>query len=311
MSGSGPVLRPHHGASRDGLGAPHSPSHSAEAPVRRASIGGFLAVVVLAALLALLASCSHAPAPAGSPTVPANAEAVLAQLDDWQAPSLLEGRGLVRLFVDDRSLPSLNARFAIRDSGGGLLSLRPGMLSPVLNLWFEPEEWSLFLPRMKVFARSGGGDDSLGAAIGRLAAYLVSPQRLAKGIQDADTSSRGGAILLRGRSPVREAGARQAEIWLHGAGPAVSRWSLWTSSGESVVRVAYDPPMGGAEYQGRIDFLVPGLGIRGALEVREWKRGGKQPSPPPEPGRDWEEIDPADVPDLLKGVSESERGDEQ
>lgn len=265
----------------------------------------FCLALVLAA--APFPSCSRAPAPVAIPTAPLDPAAVREALDRWEAPPVLQGRGLVRLWVEDRSLPSLNARFVVQEAGGGLLSLRPGMLSPVLDLWFGPEEWTLFLPRMKVFAHGGGGgEDSLRPAIGKLGAYLLLPLTLAREMREAETTARDAALIFRGRSPVSEGGARLAEIWLDGGSLAVSRWSLSSSSGESIVRVAYDPPMDAGEYRGRIDFLLPGLGVRGSLEVRELKPGQWVPGSSPAPKEDWEEIEPEEIPDLLQGVVETE-----
>jgi len=257
------------------------------------------------ALSAVLWGCSRAPSPAVAPLVrPADRAGVEAAVARWVPDRALEGRGLLRLIAGGEEVPTLNARFSVFGLGGATLILRPGMLPPVLQLWSGSAAWSLLLPRQRLFAEArdpGAGDDEMpAAAVGRLAVYLFSPQTLARDLDGRQIVPHEASWLMRGTLGELSGRAHLAEVWVDPAQFAVSRWSLLSETGESMIRVAYEPPFAGAGYKGTIRFLVPALNVQGSLEIRELRPSDRDPGAPPEPPGDWERLALEEVPGFLR-----------
>jgi len=236
---------------------------------------------------------------------PLDESTLLTALRADRSTEVLEGRGLLRVEAGDESVPGLNARFVVSTSGGGMLQLRPGVLPPVLNLWAGTDSWILLLPRQKLFSQASPGRDPSGdaAALGRLASGLFAPQAMAADLLAPSVLRHDGQFILRGHPASPGSIPGEVEVVIDARTLAVSRWSLLAANGESLVRVAYEPPLVGPDFRGAIFFLLPALDIRGSLEIRELRPAGRTPSAMPVPPPTWQSVPPDDLPDVLRSLA--------
>jgi hypothetical protein len=258
-----------------------------------------MTVVGALALTLLLGSIGCRP-PRPAPPVPA-ADSLMAMLAAPSGAAPLEGSGPLRLKLPGRSLPVVTARFVVSPDSARA-TLRPGALAPVLSLWCAADGWQLMLPRQRaVVAGSAAGPDRIDVA--RLFWYLLRPRALALDLTAPEALASGGRWILRGRVDALGAWARGAEIEIDPATRAVVRWSIGLASGESALRVAYDPPVLEARAGTGIGFVVPALGGRGDLTLSRIRRSSAQPVPRPSIPPGWEVLTTEDVPRLLEALS--------
>ena len=276
------------------------------------------------AVLLVLAGCARPVAPPPRVIGPVSESTLLASLASAKPERMLEGRGLLRMRAGGEDLPTLNARFLIADSGAGSLQLRPGVLPPVLNLWMGGDSWMLLLPRQKLFSRAaatmkdvmapgtefeemldtaGGGSRLSSVPVGRLVAYLFAPQAMAGSLERPEIVRHGDEFVLRGPAPAVGEDETEIEVAVDARTLGVPRWSLQTADGESLLRVAYEPPFSGPGFRGSILFLVPALDARGRLECRELRPSDHAPPAAPAAPEEWRYIPPDELPGLVHSLA--------
>ncbi|MCK4413673.1 MAG: hypothetical protein KAY32_09020 [Candidatus Eisenbacteria sp.] len=263
------------------------------------------ALILLSGALAGSGCRREAPPPRLGP-VPGDIGALQSALAARTPPEALEGKGSVHLSLHDEDLPALDARFLISALHGGRVALRPGILPPVLGLWFDSQGWSLRLPRQRLACESRGEGPIAPQSMMRLGRYLFQPQSLVEDLVAPRRIDRGAEWVLRGRLRQLSEEMDVAEIWIDPRTLGVSHWGLAARNGETLLRVAYEPPLEDADYRGLIRIVLPGLGLRGQLGVRELKQGEPTLKPVPLLPAGWDVLSPEELPDLLGGFADRE-----
>lgn len=213
----------------------------------------------------------------------------------------MEGSGTLRVTVRGRDLPAVTARFA----GGpesGRVSLRPGILQPVLGLWATRADWEVRLPLQRVVV-AGGSDDAMPIALARVLWYVVCPRDLVADLSAPQFHAAAGRHVLRGRLDRLGDWVRAVEVWSDPSGEGIERWSLWLRSGESALTVAYGRPLLQAVPGSVAAVAIPALGVRGSLTFTQVRSQSAQsiPRQPVPPG--WECLPADSLFPLLEGLS--------
>jgi hypothetical protein len=263
----------------------------------------------LAAVLIVAAIGCRPPVPsAGVP--PADPASLRARLSAT-TPPVLAARGTLRLEIEGRRFPALNAHLAVRRRGGGSLMLRPGVLAPVLTLWAGERQWSLRLPRERVAFEAGPADEESGeppavlsaGMLARIGWYLVSPATLAGDLVDPEVISREQMWILRGRIGDGPRFVRAAEVWIDPVSGGIALWGLLDARGRSLVRVAYDPPFESGQAASRISFSAEPLQARGELLLRALGPADAPSSTCPPLPADWRRLSAEELPDYLESLT--------
>jgi len=224
------------------------------------------------------------PRPARLPLErPPTAESVRTGLARVPAPPGVEGSGALQVTLLGRKLPGVTARFCGAPDSGRV-TLRPGILSPVLALWASGTDWRVGLPpRHVVVIGDAVGPDEIRLA--RLLWYIVCPRDLAADLTAATCRASDEGWILRGRLGDLGAWVRAVELQLDPSGEGIGRWSLWLATGSSAFSVAYDRPLLVATTGTAISFVAPPLGARGILTLNQFRISSTQqivrPSVPP------------------------------
>lgn len=234
---------------------------------------GFLALTVALGL----GGCRPPRPAAAPPATPLAIDAVLANLRRVSAPLGMEGSGTLRVKVKDRDLPAVTARFA-GSPDSGRVSLRPGILPPVLGLWASRDDWEVRLPVQRVVV-AGGSDSSTPVRLARLLWYVVCPRDLVADLTAPQFHEVSGRWVLRGRLDRLGDWVRAVEVWCDPGGQGIERWSLWVASGESALSVAYGRPLMQAVPGSALAFTAPALGVRGNLAFTQLRSSAAQPIP--------------------------------
>jgi len=266
------------------------------------------AALALAALLSPVGCRPPQPAAPRIPSPPAPA-ALQAALARAPVPPGLEGSGVLHLELLGRAAPAMTARFALAPDSGRA-TLRPGMLPPILSLWISSRDWQLRLPRQRVvvLGTSEAADAGAGATdLARLLWYVLVPRALAAELADPQLLETKEGWILKGPVPRLASWARGAEIWVDPVTLAIERWSLWPSSGECVLRLAYDPPVAEIASGHVISFVGAWLGARGDLTLNQIRSGAIQLTSRQLVPDGWTSIPPSDLPGWLQGLSEPTR----
>ena len=255
---------------------------------------------VLAAVLGLAACRPPRPAVA-PPAAPLASDAVLAALQRVPAPPGMEGSGTLRVTVQGRDLPAVTARFA-GSPDSGRVSLRPGILPPVLGLWASRSDWEIRLPMMRAVV-SDGSDSSTPVRLARLLWYVVCPRDLVADLTAPQFRAAAGRWVLRGRLDRLGDWVRAVEVWSDPAGEGIERWSLWLRSGESALSVAYGRPLLQAAPGSAVAFAAPALGVRGSLTFTQLRSASPQPIPRLPVPHGWARLPADSLLPLLEGFS--------
>jgi len=211
------------------------------------------------------------------PATPLAVETVLANLRRVPAPLGMEGSGTLRVAVQGRDLPAVTARFA-GSPDSGRVSLRPGILPPVLGLWASRADWEIRLPIQRVVV-AGGSDSSTPVRLARLLWYVVCPRDLVADLTAPQLHAAAGRQVLRGRLDRLGDWVRAVEVWSDPTGQGIERWSLWLRSGESALSVAYGRPLLQVAPGSAVAFAAPSLGVRGDLTLTQIRSSAAQPLP--------------------------------
>jgi hypothetical protein len=297
-------------------------------PRRSGALRAFLALPALAALAVLLSISSGCRPPRPAPVLaPATPDSLCAWLGESAAPSAFSGKATLRITIDGRRVPALNAQFVVFREQGIRMVLRPGVLGPVLSLWVGEREWDLRFPRQQVaFAwgttaamraspppDAGGpeGADRLDrtgipspAALTRIGWCLVAPATLVGSLREPVLTEQGGRWILRGRLSQDFGAARSAEIWIDSGSRGIALWSLEDASGRTLARVAYDPPFESGSKECRMSFLLPGLDAQGGVAVERLAPHDDPPGPRPVLPSGWELIPSQELPEFLQRLTE-------
>jgi hypothetical protein len=140
----------------------------------------------------------------------------------------------------------------------------------------------------------------------RIGWLLLRPDALAADLEDPTWIPRGEAWVLRGRPATPVAGARLVELAIEPATQAVSLWALIGRSGESLLRVAYDPPLAPEDARSRLTLLAPGLQLRGTLRLHGLQATSLAGRAPPPLPLDWQVVSGEEVADVLAAWAEEQ-----
>jgi hypothetical protein len=98
-----------------------------------------------------------------------------------------------------------------------------------------------------------------------------------------------------------------AEIWIDPGTLAASHWGLSSQDGETLLRVAYEPPLAPGARRALLRIVLPSIGLRGSLGLTELAPAEPGGTPPPPLPARWELIPAQELPDLLRGFAAAER----
>ncbi len=296
----------------------HLPS-AANSPGSARRLLGFLictAAITAIASTALQGCRSRRPALLEHHVGSADAESLCVAVAGWPLPVSLQGKGNVRFRFEDRDLPLLNLRFALRDTGEVRALLRPGMFAPVLSLWAGQEGWSVRLPRQRTAlealksaqAHPSDPGELSGSLVAHLAWYLLVPQAILLDLGRTRVIGRGAHWILSGRPGGVGPLIRSAEVWVEKEGLGISRWSLRLADGATLLQVVYDPaqirPATGVRTARSVHFDIPSLEVQGTMRLERVKPAQIDPLPRPPIPPGWKVLQGFPLRQLLESEDE-------